>query len=578
MKSQSELVNRVKSKSRLSNAMTCASTALGLVPPLVVVWLVGSMWQKTLDTADIGGAAVLLTGVLATKAGLTYLATWQAHRVAYGCLSDLRQDIISKLRELPLGFFQTRKVGDLANIVKNDVEQVEVYLAHGLPETMSATALPVVVGLAMAALDWRLALAMVCGLPAMLVTRRISAPAWAQGFEVVARHTTTMQERLTEYVSTIPVIKAFGKSEDKTEQVIGAASDYVTWVTNSMNAISVPMGLISLCMEAGLAAVVAVGVWLLQAGQIGVEQLIVALVLAGAFTSSVTKTATLQHYRVMFERAMSGIATILDASVPKRPQEAPAPDGGDLVVAHVGFRYPGTDRTVLQDVNITCPTATTTALVGSSGCGKSTLAYLMMGFWDPDEGRVSVGGVSPKEVPEREWTSLFAIVQQDVFMFNLSLAENIRIGSQDASFDQVVAAARKARIHDFIMTLPQGYDTLAGEAGSRFSGGERQRLSIARAILKDCPIVILDEATSALDAENEALVKAAIDELGQEKTIVTIAHHLGTVASADQIVVMDAGQVVDAGSHEELLARCATYQKMVADQHLVDTWDIKRGR
>ena len=163
-------------------------------------------------------------------------------------------------------------------------------------------------------------------------------------------------------------------------------------------------------------------------------------------------------------------------------------------------------------------------------------------------------------------------------MFNLSLEDNIRIGNQAATFDQIVAAAKKARIHEFIESLPKGYATLAGEAGNRFSGGQKQRLSIARAILKDCPIIILDEATSALDCDNEALVREAIDELGKQKTIITIAHHLDTVATADQIVVMDAGRVLATGTHIDLLAHCGQYRKLVSAQHLVDTWDIKQVR
>lgn len=578
METQKKLVAQVRARSRLANVLVCVGAALGLVLPISVVQLVGRLWREELTAPDIWVAATVLSCILLIKALVAYGATCKAHRVAYECLADLRRDILSKLRKLPLGFFHTRKTGDLANIMKNDVEQVEVYLAHGLPETMSATVLPAVIAAAMAVIDWRLALAMVFGLPVMAVIQKISAPKWAAGFEIVARHTTTMQERLTEYVSAIPVIKAFGKSEDKTEKVIEASSDYVRWVTSSMNAVSIPMGLIGLCMEMGLAAVVALGAWLLQAGQITVENLIVATVLAAAFTSSVAKTATLQHYRVMFERAMSGIGSILGEQVRERPDRGRVPVPGDVAIEKASFSYPDSGEKALADVNLVFPLGSTTALVGASGCGKSTLAHLMMGFWDPDEGQVTVGGVASTETREREWTSLFAIVQQDVFMFNLSLEENIRIGRQDATFDEIVDAAKKARIHDFIQSLPQGYDTLAGEAGSRFSGGERQRLSIARAVLKDCPIVILDEATSALDAENEALVQAAIDELKREKTVVTIAHHLKTVADADQIVVMDAGRVLDSGRHEELLKRCGAYRSMVADQDLVDAWDIKRGR
>lgn len=578
MSASKKLVDRVRSESLLSNLLTCVSTVLGLVPAVAVVYLIGRLWRAQLSTPDLWMAAGVLLLVLLVKALVTFVATWQAHRVAYGCLTDLRQEILSHLRRLPLGFFQTRKVGDLATVMKNDVEQVEVYLAHGLPETASAMAVPVAVTIAMLVLDLRLALAMVCGLPIMMFIKKVSAAKWAKGFEIVAKYNTTLQERLTEYVSTIPVIKAFSKSEDKTTKVIEASDDYVTWVTRSMNTISVPMGLIGLCMESGLAAVVAVGAWLLQNGHIGVESLIVAIVLAGAFTSSVAKTATLQHYRVMYNQAMSAISSIVEAPVGQRPTVTKIASYGDLVVDGVSFTYPNKDVESLSDVNLVFPSKTTTALVGASGSGKTTLAHLLMGFWDPTQGRITLGGVDCTQTSQQDWSALFAIVQQDVFMFNLSLEDNIRIGNQAATFDQIVAAAKKARIHDFIESLPKGYATLAGEAGNRFSGGQKQRLSIARAILKDCPIIILDEATSALDCDNEALVREAIDELGKQKTIITIAHHLDTVATADQIVVMDAGRVLATGTHIDLLAHCGQYRKLVSAQHLVDTWDIKQVR
>lgn len=576
MTSPRKLPRTVGASCYLASAMTCLSNLLGLVTPIAVVHLVSQAWHGRLYPAEVWVATGTLLAVLFMQTGASFVSTWQSHRAAYRTLTDLRQAILTHLKCLPLGFFQTRKVGDLVTVMKNDVEQVEVYLAHGRPEAVSAVVIPLSTTIAMLILDWRLALAMVWGIPLMLAIKRLSAPKWEKGFEIVAGYNTAMQERLTEYVATIPVIKAFSKSEDKTAAVLATAKDYVKWVTKSMNTISVPMGLISLCMEIGMVSVVITGTWLLQSRQIGVEILIVAIILAAAFSASMAKIATLQHYRVMFSQAMKGITPILDVPLMKRSQNNTPSEPGELMVERVSFSYPGADSPAVQDINIKFAPNSTTALVGASGCGKSTLAHLMMGFWEPDTGTISVSGVKSSDVNPDDWSQLFAIVQQDVFLFNLSLEENLRIGNQDATFAQVVQAAKRARIHDFIESLPQGYATLAGEAGSRFSGGEKQRLSIARAILKNCPFVILDEATSALDAENEALVQAAITELAQDKTIITIEHHLSSVVTADQIVVMASGQVMDTGSHEVLLARCDLYRQMVASQKLVDTWDIMR--
>ena len=200
-----------------------------------------------------------------------------------------------------------------------------------------------------------------------------------------------------------------------------------------------------------------------------------------------------------------------------------------------------------------------------------------MGFWTPEHGSITIGGVNLEKLSEKQLGALISIVQQETFLFNLSMEENIRIGKPDATMEEIVDAAKKARIHDFIMGLPDQYETTAGEAGVKFSGGEKQRISIARMILKDAPIIILDEATAAVDAENEAYIQAAIEDLSRSKTVIMIAHHLNTIRDVDQIVVMDSGRVIDTGTHARLMEHCPLYQKMVADQNKVDNWNIKEG-
>ena len=230
---------------------------------------------------------------------------------------------------------------------------------------------------------------------------------------------------------------------------------------------------------------------------------------------------------------------------------------------------------MLENINLRFPKNSKTALVGASGCGKSTLANLLMGFWEPTDGRITIAGEDTAFFSEQQLNRLFSIVQQEVFLFNLSIEENIRIGKPESGMEEIMAAAKKARIHDFIMSLPNGYQTLAGEAGVKFSGGQKQRISIARMILKDAPIIILDEATAAVDTENEAFIQAAIDDLSRDKTVIMIAHHLNTIRDADQIIVMDSGKVIDTGRHNALLERCILYRKMVEDQNKVDNWKIK---
>lgn len=581
MKEKKELIREVLAKSHLSNAMLLTSTILGLIPVVLVIYLIHLLLKGALSPSAITSVAAAMTACIAGKAGCTYAATWKTHQVAYSSLADMRLRIIHHLKKLPLGFFQIRRPGDLANIMRNDVEQVEVYLAHGLPESASATVFPAVAFVFMFVVDWRLTLCMMIGLPFMWLVKKVAAPSWSKGFKVVAQYASHMQDSLMEYVANIAVIKAFGKEERKTDATIRTARDYVSWATSSMNAISVPMALIALFMESGTVLVLIVGTWLLSIGDISIERLILAMVLSTAFTSSMAKTATLQHYRFMFNQAMSGIESVLSVEAAHPSENTQEPRMGDIEMDKVSFSYPlnkdssNVRAQALDSINLVFRQGSTNALVGSSGCGKSTLASLLMGFWQPESGRICVGEQDLSLFSERQVSSLFSIVQQDVFLFNQSIEENILIGRPSATHEQVVEAARRARIHDFIAELPQGYATVAGEGSAQLSGGERQRISIARAMLKDAPVIILDEATAAVDAENEALIQEALDALSRNKTVVTIAHHLNAVRDADQIVVMQEGRIVGSGTHEQLMYTCPLYQEMVAKQKQADNWDIK---
>ncbi|MCR4948520.1 MAG: ATP-binding cassette domain-containing protein, partial [Treponema sp.] len=299
--------------------------------------------------------------------------------------------------------------------------------------------------------------------------------------------------------------------------------------------------------------------------------------LAGLFTSSIAKIATLQHYGIVFNQSMSGIWSILGKPFLNRPEQSEEAHNGDITISDLNFSY-SDEKEVLKNISLNITKGSKVAFVGASGCGKTTLANLLMGFWEVTSGNIKIGGKDIRSYSEKELNKLFSIVQQENFLFNLSMEENIRIGKPVATKTGIIEAAKKARIHDFISSLPQGYDTLAGEAGVKFSGGEKQRISIARMMLKDAPIIILDEATAAVDTENEKMIQSAIEDLSRDKTVIMIAHHLNTIRDADQIVVMEEGRIIDSGKHKELLTRCALYKKMVEEQNRVDNWKIKETK
>jgi len=569
-----QLSKRVRAKSLPSNLFLAASILCGLVPSIIIVVMVGQLMNESFSIRNFAISAAGITVSLILKTSFYALSIWKAHDAAYGALTDIRLAMIEHMREMPLAFFQKRKTGDLANIINHDVEQAEVYLAHAIPEIMSSTIIQAAIFVVVLIMDWRMGLAMVCTLPLVYLLRKGVNSMWFRRARKFSASKQKMSEDLVEYIANISVIKAFAREEQKTTNVLNGIKEYLRWVKKSTIGVSIPMSIITMLMESGVILIIMVGSTLFLEGQVSVQQLILAFILGGIFSTSFSKMATFQHYGIVFNQSMRNVSSVLGEELPKCSNLFSEADAGDIVFEDVSFSYEKDDE-VLSKISLTFKENSLNAIVGSSGSGKSTLANLVMGFWQPDSGKISIGGKNIADMTEQALARLVSMVQQDVFLFNLSIVDNIRIGKPDATLEEIMKAAKRAQIHDFITSLPNGYDTMAGEAGVKFSGGEKQRISIARMILKSAPIIILDEATAAIDPNNEHLIQEAISNLGKDKTIITIAHHLNTIVSADQIIVMNAGGVVATGTHAELLATCPLYAEMVEQQNKVDTWKIK---
>lgn len=564
-----------ESRSLLSNAVVILHLVFGTLPLLLVVWAVDRLMSDTLTSTMILGVGATMV-LFALLHGIFYgTSIWRAHRSAYNALTRLRMRIVSHLGRLPLGFFQERKVGDLVNIINHDVEQIEIYLAHGLPEILSATLFPALLWVIVMVLDWRLGLSLVSLLPLAFLLQIAVKSLWSKSFHHFMESTKKMSEDLLEYVATIPVIKAFSHEETRTEQVLGGMRNYIRWVKRSMFNVTVPMTLITMFLEGGIVVMTFVGLSLMSSDELTVTRFILALILGGLFSSSFAKLATFQHFRIVYGQSLARVETITERQAKDMVDRDTDFMHTDVSFEHVTFAYPNKKDRALCDISLQFPKGSHTAIVGESGSGKSTLASLMMGFWQPQSGTVRLGGENLAELSERNIADSFSMVQQEVFLFNTSIRDNIRIGKPSASQQEVETAARKARIHDFIMGLPNGYDTLAGEAGVKFSGGEKQRISIARMLLKDSPIIILDEATAALDGENEKLIQEALGELQHNKTVITIAHRLNTIQEMERIIVMDKGVVVATGTHVELMNDCSLYRDMTETQERVSKWQLK---
>ena len=570
---EKELRKKVIGKNGLSNLLLALKIVCDLIPQILLVYLISSLITNNINEGNLKYIFLGIFISFVLKGVFYYFATKVAHEKAYEKLTELRLDIIGHLKKLSLGFFKEHNTGELTNIVQHDVEQVEVYLAHGLPEIIAVTLLPTIIFIAMIFVDWRLALGMIAGVPLMYLVKVLSQKTMDKNFAIYFNHENKMREELMEYVKNISVIKAFAKEEEISERTLKTAREYIYWVKKSMGAITIPMGLIDIFMEIGVVIVMILGSIFLYQGNITTPNFILAIILSSAFTASISKTATLQHFSIVFREALNAIGKVLTVPLPNKKTEQGL-EFGNIEFKDVNFSY-GKDGFELKNINLTFKKNSLNAFVGASGCGKSTVSNLLMGFWDADSGRIEINGKDIKDYSQENISNLIGSVQQEVILFDLSIFENISIGKLNATKEEVIEAAKKARCHDFISALPNGYETRVGEMGVKLSGGEKQRISIARMILKNAPILILDEAMAAVDSENEKLIGEAIDDLSKDKTVITIAHHLNTIRNSDQIIVMDKGLVLDTGSHEELMKRCDFYKDMVDAQNKVDRWNLK---
>lgn len=570
---EKELRKKVIGKNGLSNSLLALKIVFDLITQILLVYLISSLITNNINEDNLKYVFIGIFISFVLKGVFYYFATKVAHEKAYEKLTELRLDIIDHLKKLSLGFFKEHNTGELTNIVQHDVEQVEVYLAHGLPEIMSVTLLPTIIFVAMIFVNWRLALGMIAGVPLMYLVKVLSQKTMDKNFAIYFNHEKKMREELMEYVKNISVIKAFAKEEEISERTLKTAREYVYWVKKSMGMVTIPMGLIDIFMEIGVVIVMILGSIFLYHGNITTPNFILSIILSSAFTASISKTATLQHFSIVFKEALKSIGKVLTVPLPTKNTKQGL-EFGNIEFKDVNFAY-GKDGFELKNINLTFKKNSLNAFVGASGCGKSTVSNLLMGFWDADEGQILINGKDIKEYSQENISMLIGSVQQEVILFDLSIFENISIGKLNATKEEVIEAAKKARCHDFISALPNGYETRVGEMGVKLSGGEKQRISIARMILKNAPILILDEAMAAVDSENERLIGEAIDDLSKDKTIITIAHHLNTIRDSDQIIVMDKGLVLDAGSHEELMKRCDFYKDMVEAQNKVDRWNLK---
>jgi len=515
------------------------------------------------------------------------VSTIGSHNLAFSIIEDTRKRVVEKLSRLSMGTIEEKSSGKWSQFVVETVDKMEKPIAHVIPEVLANVIIPIVIVVIIFILNWKIALANLVTLPLGMLFSMLMMKDYEAKSKRYIEASKKMNAAAVEYIQGIKVIKAFNKSASSYDKFQKAVEDnrdsMLDWYLSVCFAMTAAMEV----LPSTLLVVLPVGLYLFMTGSITTPVMIMCVLLSYAsykpLLKAMTYMDTMANVRVVFGE----IQSVLDLPELVRQDTAPAPHGYDVRFENVVFGYGGalceTAGTAAQDtaagnavngaaakdstkvfdgLNFIAKEGELTAIVGSSGSGKSTIAKLLAGFWNIDSGHITIGGADIGSMSLERNMQLVTYVSQENFLFNKTIRENLKMAKEDATDAEIEAACTKASIHDFIKSLPDGYDTNAGNAGSKFSGGERQRLTIARALLKDSPIVVLDEATAYSDPENEAIIQQSIDNLVKNKTVIMIAHRLSTIVNADKIIVLDKGKIAAEGTHTELLQRSPLYQKM----------------
>ena len=546
-------------------AVSVAVAAVGVVCGIIPYFIMGDMIHRLVE-GDRNWQAYLASGLAmavfwTARVVFHSISTACSHKATFHVLAQLRRMMCDKLSRVPLGYVKDRPSGTLKNILMERTDSIETTLAHVLPEFTGNILAPVLVFLYMLTIDWRMALISLITLPLGLLFYSMMMIGYEENYKNVLAKTKTLNDTAVEYINGIEVIKAFGKAKTSYDRFVTAAKEGAACYVDWMRKCNIPFSLGMVVIPCTALTVLPFGGLFVRDGSLApVDFIMIILLSVGLIQPLITCMSYTDDLGKM-GTIIGEVTEILTQEELDRPKEDRArPADHSVTLENVHFAYH--DREVLHGVSMEIPSGSVAALVGPSGSGKSTIAKLIASLWDVKEGSVRIGGVDIRDLSLEEYNRRIAYVSQDNYLFDDTIRENIRMGRPGATDGEVEEVARRSGCHDFIMGLEKGYDTVAGGSGGHLSGGERQRIAIARAMLKDAPIVILDEASAYMDPENEAVIQASVARLVQGKTLIVIAHRLSTVCDADRIFVIRDGRVDAAGTHRELLARGGLYSQM----------------
>ena len=576
-----QIAGNHKYLTRASWVLSAVSALIALVP-YYYIWLV---MKEVLETAPAfsrarnlphNGWMAVLFAVIAV---LVYIAGLMcSHLGAFRIATNLRIQAMEHIVKLPLGLAERIGSGKLRKIVNESSAATETYLAHQLPDRAGAIATPCGLLVLLFVFDWRLGLLSLAPvLLGFLIMMTMTGSRMQQKMKEYQNALDDMSNEAVEYVRGIPVVKTFGQTIFSFKKFKGSIDRYKTWVIAYTKELRTPMMLYTAAINGVFAFLIAGGLLLTQKGVTPefLLNLIFYIIITPIISVALTKIMFQSENAMIVDDALQRIGSVLNLDPLKETDHPQHPENGSVELQNVSFSYDG-EKDVLKGVSLSIPAGRTVALVGPSGGGKTTLANLISRFFDPQSGVVKIGGVDVRSIPKEELMDTVAFVFQNSRLIKASILENVRMGKPDATREEILAALQNAQCDDIIEKLPNGVDTVIGTKGVYLSGGEQQRIAIARVMLKNAPVLILDEATAFADPDNETRVQAALANLSRGKTVIMIAHRLSTVVGVDKIYVVKDGQIAESGSSRELLAQGGLFSRMWQNYQTSVRWKVAK--